>query len=764
MTQRKMDHEVVTGWEKRIKVDYGSIGPNHPRWSDWTYKERDIVARKVHEITGIQQMHGSRSKRAEEWAKENAPIMTDFARDGKPMPPWAHAEYRESGVPVYVGVEWKRETPGDPASMGDWAYNIPGPWSDPGPEPMWSARPMEPDHDPNEIVGLETKGSMDPKFGGVVSYKEMANGDHVATDGTVISTRESRAREDMPQWQKFETGRLEIVDDVVIPGPNALPEDEARYGKNRALTNIHKTRQQHAPVAQFDKIMPDDPNYTPLEKALNWAAETHHGEQHRSRWRGAAAALGATPAQLIAAGGDGTAIPMTMEGARKWWKHFGQNARWSMLVDALENGEGVLSPPVPDEPEDDLAVIDEEIGAAQDSGEYMKFDPDTLTFRPLTEDEKRIEELDRYHNAPAMQGHFTVEEWERMHGSSPTIVRIRDWRQLAIIDPGIGVPNYWLEGDGQPTATWVREGDEWLEIKHTEQDLISTRSLVWKDGGLAYPVEVPHYPEGASILHAQASAGGRSWVRMPALEGGEGRRYQIFLVPKGYEIEKQDFVRLRFWFDGANAEDKYISRVEKVPSPGTESKPGDIIEGAVATVGTAIVSRDETPPQWRLHGSAEYGTEPPGSGDVGWYTREADWLPSWYLALPEMTFEEAKANGMTERQNVAPLHFMFIKGEYILGRQKMSEERTDLPIWTEAQAIIWYRKNGILLTSRCWLDGHRMTRPGYTDDGTHKGTPIARAADEEYEAQNTTVTVPCDLAEALERRDMDAIMKILARD
>ena len=240
MTERKMDHEVITGWEKRIKVDFGSIGPNHVRWSNWTFKERDIVARKIHESASISRDHGPRSRRMEDWAKENAPIMIDFARDDKPMPDWAHAGYRESGVPEYVKVVWKRDNPADMASPADWAYDPPGPWEDKGEEPPWSSRPM--DKKPTKIIGLETEGKLDSKFGGVVSYKTMPNGDHVATDGTVISTAASRAKEDIPQWKKFEIGRLEIVDNAVIPGPNALPEDEEEYGGNRQFTNIHKTR------------------------------------------------------------------------------------------------------------------------------------------------------------------------------------------------------------------------------------------------------------------------------------------------------------------------------------------------------------------------------------------------------------------------------------------------------------------------------------------------------------------------------------------
>ena len=329
MTERKRDWDVITGWEKRIKIDYGSIGPNHVRWSDWTWKERDIVARKVHESAGISRDHGPRSRRVEDWAKENAPIMIDFARDHKPMPDWAHAEYRPSGVPEHVKVVWKRVTPNDPASPGDWAYDPPGPWAE-GKEPAWSSRPKEPDHDPNE----DYSGNMHAKYGGVISYRTAANGDHIASDGTVISTAESRAKQDVPEWRKFELGRVEFVDGHMIPGPNALPKDEEQYGENRKLTNIHKTRPQ--PKANPDRIMPDDPNFSPLEKALSWAKETRHGPQHQARWRCVAAALGATQAQLIAADGDGTATPMTLEGAVGWWNNFGQNPRWTMAVDAIK--------------------------------------------------------------------------------------------------------------------------------------------------------------------------------------------------------------------------------------------------------------------------------------------------------------------------------------------------------------------------------------------------------------------------------------------
>ena len=183
-----------------------------------------------------------------------------------------------------------------------------------------------------KIVGLETEGKLDSKFGGVATYRVAANGDHIANDGTILSTAESRAKEDVPQWKKFELGRLEIVDNAVIPGPNALPKDIAQYAKNIKLTNVLKTRpgllkelglEEPEPV----KIMPDDPNYTPLEKALNWAAETHHGESHQVRWKRVAAALGA----------DNGYSPMSLDEVTDMWTRFGRNARWSMALDALDN-------------------------------------------------------------------------------------------------------------------------------------------------------------------------------------------------------------------------------------------------------------------------------------------------------------------------------------------------------------------------------------------------------------------------------------------
>ena len=384
----KQDWDVVTGWEKRIAVDFGSIGPSHVRFSHWTYKERDIVARKIHEIELITQDHGNRSKRADDWRKENAPIMVDFARDGKPMPDWAHAEYRESGVPEYVEVIWKREKPRDPASKGDWSYNPPGPWEK-GEDPPWSAKIKDPEY----------TGYMDKKYGGVLSYTEnKETGDRFDTSGNLISTRESRAKEDVPNWRKFELGRLEDVDGHWVPGPNALPKDIEQYGENIAKTGRAKTMK---PV----KIMPGDMTHTPLEKALNWGAETHHGKAHQNRWNRVAATMGA----------DNGADPYTFDEVRAIWEQFGKNARWTVAANWFDTSDDYVA------------------------GMY------------------------EYHFAPAMQGNYTAADFEKLWNQKPVIVQVKGWSK-AIIDPKVGVPTYWLDGEGEATETWERVGDDWRKV------------------------------------------------------------------------------------------------------------------------------------------------------------------------------------------------------------------------------------------------------------------------------------------------------------
>ena len=96
---------------------------------------------------------------------------------------------------------------------------------------------------------------------------------------------------------------------------------------------------------------------------------------------------------------------------------------------------------------------------------------------------------------------------------------------------------------------------------------------------------------------------------------------------------------------------------------------------------------------------------------------------------------------------MAPLNYIYHKnGVGILGRQKRAPERTDLPVWTKAEAAAYYQSKGIKMRSRQWLDGHLMQQPGYTDTGDGNGEFVARAADEEYEKTHDTVAVPKDIA------------------
>ena len=547
MSEKKRDWDVVTGWEKRIAVDFGSIGPSHVRWSHWTYKERDIVARKVHESTLISQAHGERSKRLADWAKENEPIMIDFARDHKDMPDWAHAEYRESGVPEHVEVIWKREDPNSMNSVGDWAYDPPGPW-DKGEEPPWSAKIKDPEY----------TGYMDAKYGGVMSYTEnKETGDRFDTSGNLISTRESRAKEDIPNWQKFEVGRLEDVDGHWVPGPNALQKDIDQYGHNVAKTgraekevvsnerpdpgnyitvggierldpskyavevhiasyptgfdelvgrcfiaddshvsmrvqeaagrsdqvtvtkagkltfllpmgygvqkkamaklmfyfrknnvmmkksldwwcwkNMPESTSQERGGPKEMKIMPDHPDFTPLEKALNWAGETHHGPEHQDRWRQISVSLGADIEGVE---------PMPLVDVVMWWKKFNKNPRWSMALDNLVTG--------------DFDNLEQKAQSVLNGTHSDAEDAPSLEVKEM---EVSAEEMDFYHNGPPVQGHFTIEEWRHMYGVEPKVVNVRRWKRQAIIDPALGQPNYWLEGQEVITAqNWDYENGEW---------------------------------------------------------------------------------------------------------------------------------------------------------------------------------------------------------------------------------------------------------------------------------------------------------------
>ena len=268
-----------------------------------------------------------------------------------------------------------------------------------------------------EIIGLETEGKLDSKFGGVATYRVAANGDHIANDGTILSTAESRAKEDVPQWRKFELGRLEILDNVVIPGPKALPKDIEQYGENVKLTKRHK-------VEKPTKIMPDDPNHTPLEKALNWAAETHHGPAHQGRWNRIAATLGA----------DNGHAPMTLAAVAEMWRRFNQNPRWTMALDAVEESASI-----------------EEVQQAH------------------AEERKLIEEMDYYHNAPPVQGNYSADEWRKRYGAYPDVALVPKWGKY-IIDPQVREPLWKLDGDFPASQDWDYIDGGWVNLEGLSEE------------------------------------------------------------------------------------------------------------------------------------------------------------------------------------------------------------------------------------------------------------------------------------------------------
>ena len=474
--------------------------------------------------------------------------------------------------------------------------------------------------------------------GHVVSYRETKSGDHIRSDGTLLSTAEERAAQDIPQFKKFEIGRLDDFDGHIIPGPNALDKDWKQYGDNIAKTGAMKTRphlvkeakerghikeqktmtrtktttkvpntgdlinvedlriqdgsivcpvsihnyppdrdellgrvyvagdstvsmsvleakeagqryietvtlsdfltfilpvsykwgeidtgtgdkkqvklqfyfrdsEQRREVDRWEcvvdlpwplgqpaevvppktaldwadkviekhekgmtedppmqkgimgfepvrtttnKIMPDDPEYTPAEKAVNWAAETHHGPAHCERWNRVAAALGV----------DNGYDPMSEEEIEKWWKHHNHNKRWSMAMEAVGRHWVVV---------------------------------------------KREQEMARYHSKLSMQGHFSAAQWLQHTGADPTICKFEGYDDLTIYDAGAGpgMPNWWLDGPGEPDELWrLEENGDYTFVKtltgNEELAKVTSKLYSQMSSGGSAPI-----PEGYDELVAE---------------------------------------------------------------------------------------------------------------------------------------------------------------------------------------------------------------------------------------------------------------------
>ena len=248
--------------------------------------------------------------------------MIDFARDGKPMPDWAHAGYRESGIPEHVEVVWKRKELGNPASPGDWAYDPPYPW-DEGEEPAWSApdyvMAVPPMPGPRE---LDESGGMHSKFGGVISYKEQQLTATMLPAMALSSLRQRAGRKRMCR-----TGaNLSLVASKMWTALSSLArtpcrKDEERFGMNVQFTKRHKPPKPTKIMRTIYCLT--DPKFTPMQKALSWAKETQHGVQHQNRWNEVAAALGAdngyTPMSLgLRCANCGSGSTVTPAGRWRW--------------------------------------------------------------------------------------------------------------------------------------------------------------------------------------------------------------------------------------------------------------------------------------------------------------------------------------------------------------------------------------------------------------------------------------------------------------
>ena len=315
------------------------------------------------------------------------------------------------------------------------------------------------------------EGRMDPKFGGVATYRTAANGDHIANDGTILSTAESRAKEDVPDWRKFELGRLEDVDGVIVPGPNALPADEARFGMNRKHTNLHKTRPNlQSPITADPKIVDTVRGY--------WQANLNKPNKGEN-WRRVMIAFGAEE--------DDGAGPFTVTEAldsEQIW------SGWRPIREELERLEAVKPAvkPASDDNDDIVAAnrYREAVGlppveksqseklrdALVETNEredvvVKEFNPETRTLEEIrvTPEEKRRREMVRYHNAPPVQGNYSAADWRAHHGVDPVVAWVEGWGKY-IIDPQTRQPLWELDGDFPATEEWEydKAKDEWTNL------------------------------------------------------------------------------------------------------------------------------------------------------------------------------------------------------------------------------------------------------------------------------------------------------------
>ena len=474
MSTRKRDWDVHTGWEKRIKVDFGSIGPNHVRWSDWTYKERDIVARKVHEARLVSDNHGPRSKRMEAWAKEHEPIMIGFARDRKPMPDWAHADHRESGIPEHVKVVWHQ---------GDWAYSekpfpeyedpVAGPPTGTKPvDPAWSAVPgsgdaPEPVADTPEyftVGDLRWHGLTVTKPG----YMVLPITGIIYPDGNdeLIGAVESKdaSRGGWVGMRVLEAAggsRQETIRDATefhFKIPTSYSIEDYETAKFRLCFRKSNSTGAKMDFLFFERPVPikgspamdPEPERRPKDmhdvqvevpepqkSFLSYAVESHHGHPHQLKWARVLLATGYAWEGYCSKSMENVFRDAERKGAMdyaeclKFYERHHRNARWTLAKKWFEDNGGA-------------------------SPEELK--------RQYEADRKRRRELEIYANAPPTQGNFSVEQWRARYGTDPEVVLVMGWGMKYIVDPQTREPLWGLDGDAPATGAWRYDDGEWVDL------------------------------------------------------------------------------------------------------------------------------------------------------------------------------------------------------------------------------------------------------------------------------------------------------------
>ena len=515
MSERKRDWDVRTGWEKRVKVDFGSIGPNHVRWSDWTYKERDIVARKVHEAKLISDAHGNRSKRMEAWAKENEPIMIGFKRDGQPMPDWAHADYRPSGVPEYVQVVWDQP---DRAGKGDWAYDPPAPWTDPGEEPAWSAIPGAgdaPQPQPEPAADMPegyTVGDLRWHELTVTKpgYLVLPITDIVYPDGNdeLIGAVESKdaSRGGWVGMRVLEAAggsRQETIRDATefhfkVPTSYSIEDYETamfrlcfRKSNSTGAKMDFMVFERPVPI-KGNPAMDPEPERRPKDmhdvqvevpepqkSFLSYAVESHHGHAHQLKWARVLLATGYSWEGYCSRSMENVFRDAERKGAMdyyeclKFYERHNRNARWTLAKKWFEENGGA-------------------------SPEELK--------KQYEADRKRRRELEIYNNAPPTQGNFSVEQWRKSYGTDPEVALILGWGMKYIIDPSTREPLWGLDGDAPATRAFRFDDGEWVDLdaERAEPDPGALAVLVEVDDELAAAIEAEDWAAVARIAQERA--------------------------------------------------------------------------------------------------------------------------------------------------------------------------------------------------------------------------------------------------------------------